>query len=477
MKLFVRICSITIAVALVFGVFSTVMLTDVSAEVADITIENKEVYEGQDCSVDIAINRDDVCGAQFTVKYDNTKLSLKSITTNLDDKFVLSVNAKRTDDSFSVIFSGDTAVTEGVVATVKFIALSTESDIQTNLEFTDILLVNSSCETITDNAPSSTIKIKHIYNRPEKELSIVARSVSLTSEVSLKVIVDRDFENKYGYSNLHMKFAVSGRAPGKEYDITPEVYNNKYYMFVFHGINPYEFSQEITFTLYGTYSGIEFQSPEKKYSIINYCANTLAKNTVDNQTKKLIADMLNYGAAAQIYTAKHTDNLCNEDESVANYIALYETKDNPDLKTLDNKEFEKIDSPTLNWQDAELKLENSISMSFAFTTDEDLSDIEIKIYGENEELKQTYTQSDFEKITTQNKPIYRISFKGYGVGYMSRPVYVKAYKNGNIISNTYRYSIESYAYRVVNSSNSSEDFKNLCYAMMKYGNTAAVFFN
>ena len=53
---------------------------------------------------------------------------------------------------------------------------------------------------------------------------------------------------------------------------------------------------------------------------------------------------------------------------------------------------------------------------------------------------------------------------------MRNAVYVTVYKNGEAVSNTICYSIESYAYAKQNSTD--EKLNNLLLAMMKYGDSA-----
>ena len=72
---------------------------------------------------------------------------------------------------------------------------------------------------------------------------------------------------------------------------------------------------------------------------------------------------------------------------------------------------------------------------------------------------------------------YYIYFSGLNSAQMSEPVYFTVCHGDTVVSNTIRYSIESYAYAQANKEVSDESLLELLKAMMKYGDAAYHYVN
>ena len=81
------------------------------------------------------------------------------------------------------------------------------------------------------------------------------------------------------------------------------------YVFSFAGIGPQNMKDAISCTLYGTANGQEY-TKTVEYSVYRYCTNQLAKSN-DPAFKAVVTDLLNYGAAAQIYSGHNVNDLAN----------------------------------------------------------------------------------------------------------------------------------------------------------------------
>ena len=72
---------------------------------------------------------------------------------------------------------------------------------------------------------------------------------------------------------------------------------------------------------------------------------------------------------------------------------------------------------------------------------------------------------------------YNVDFNGLNSGQMSEPVYFTVYKGGTVVSNTVRYSVESYAYAQANKAAPDTSLLALLKVMMKYGDAAYNYVN
>ena len=72
-----------------------------------------------------------------------------------------------------------------------------------------------------------------------------------------------------------------------------------------------------------------------------------------------------------------------------------------------------------------------------------------------------------------NKGRYYVTFDGLNAGQMRKTVYATVMKGNKKVSNTYRYSIESYVQSMRSENGTNLD--KLLDAMMRYGDSAAAF--
>jgi hypothetical protein len=105
--------------------------------------------------------------------------------------------------------------------------------------------------------------------------------------------------------------------------------NDSVWQAVYTDITAKEMDSKFYAVLYGYVSnGKLYRSPVVDYTIKDYIVNELKKTDNTDATRRLCADMLNYGAAAQVYFHNHTDWLANEHLTAAAAAAKdqFETK-------------------------------------------------------------------------------------------------------------------------------------------------------
>lgn len=196
----------------------------------------------------------------------------------------------------------------------------------------------------------------------------------------------------------------------------------------------------------------------------------LADATKSATLKTLVVDLLNYGAASQTYVGSETTlvnaDLTEEQKALATASIT--------LNTVANAAYQKVENAAATWAGAYLYLVDTVEMNFVFNA-ASIDGLTVKITTADpanaEATGKTYTVTEF---TAYGEGAYVASFRGFSAAQMSETVYVTVCDaEGNAISNTYRYSIESYAFAKEQSTDAN--LATLVVAMMKYGNSAKTY--
>jgi hypothetical protein len=255
--------------------------------------------------------------------------------------------------------------------------------------------------------------------------------------------------------------------------------DGNYYVFEFPGVSADRMTEIITAYAHATKDGVEHVAPANEYSVEQYALNMLPQLTDDSfaETRTLIVNMLKYGDAAQIYNNTNLDKMATgnlEPEWLA-----WGTDDHGVLDDKKNNKYEVVDSPAATWKAVGLELGATVVIRYRFEV-ASLEGVTFKIH--TDDPKRAWEHAADDNTTTiddvlhvaeyKEKPNqYYLYFSGLYSSEMNENVYITAYKDGKEISNTYRYSIESYA---ANNYDKVVDVatKNLLSVMVQYGDAA-----
>nr|MCR4760664.1 choice-of-anchor J domain-containing protein [Oscillospiraceae bacterium] len=245
------------------------------------------------------------------------------------------------------------------------------------------------------------------------------------------------------------------------------------YMFAYRGITSTDMGCAVRAVLTAEKDGVIFQSAVDEHSIQAYVLDRLANSSNANY-KKMLVDLLNYGAAAQVHFNKNPDHPVNEVLTAAQKALGTQTM--PTLK--DNYKEIALSGATAAFTGKNLIFDNSVIMAIRISlpSDADRSNIKLKV---------TYNTCNGESVT---KIVKGTDFTASGTDWIAkvsgiamtdfRSVMSIAVYNGSAkISNTMKYSVESYAYSRLNSSGSAASFKTLLREMMKFGISAETHFS
>ena len=290
-------------------------------------------------------------------------------------------------------------------------------------------------------------------------LRLDSTSVTLTDKLSLNYKVNKEVFDEYGYSNPRVEITMNGETYVQNWE---ESKNGKA-VFPFNNISPDQMNDTLTATVYATYNGEEKASAVDEYSVAEYCYSQLEAYKSDKELSKLLVNMLNYGAAAQLYNGYKPTELANakltdEQQAMVNEPAKLESTD------LDTKN-KVVDAPKATWKGAGLVLDQAVTLRLKFAA-QSVSGLSVKITSES---GQSWNLTKF----VPGDGVYYVYFNGLHAGQMREKLYMTIYEGDTAVSNTVCYSIASYAYEKQNSGVSG--LADLVKAMMKYGDSASMY--
>ena len=307
----------------------------------------------------------------------------------------------------------------------------------------------------------------------EGELKINGVQLTLESDISIRYLVYKDTFDEMGFVKPYLK-VVDGEA-----EITIDKYvvettsnGREAYIFEFKNISPQKMNDVYTAQLFAENNNVLFESKKVDYSVAKYVYGQLA-NTTDNNFKRLLVDMLKYGAAAQQYTSYKTDALV--DASLTAEQAAYGTTEARDYVSVNG-----ISSSGANvsatWKSMALYLKNKVEIKASFDA-ENIEGLHVKVYDENNYLVDTiYEDSFFEGTLSSEKKVTSFCFDGLSAAQLSKTFrFVVCDSNGNFISDYLSFSVESYANTIVSQGGADSSLTTLVKAIMNYGDAAKAY--
>lgn len=396
-------------------------------------------------------------GGTFTVPY-GTKLDLTPAKTLFDYKFV------KADGLNKPIVSDGTVVTyyyknknEEHTHTWSAWKYNNDAVYNSSSDYKDGTQTRtcSACgESETKEAPNTALLRRR------------GNALSLESSITLATYITKDVVDYY--DEVYAEFTRNGKTE-KVYPSGKTLTSNSivYCIFDYTGISPQALGDDVSITFYGVKDGVTYNGNAYKYSAIDYIKSTLNKPTSSAKLKTLLVDLVYYGEACQVYQNYKTDNLLT-DILTDEQKALRSTAD-LNLTNIKNASYETCENRLVKFGTA-LRLNNSVEIAIPLNmTNVTLDDLSFKVKIGSRTLTYTYAENpdNFEKGKDGYWYFY---FDGVYANQMSDEVFITAYKGGEQVSYTLKYSVESYAATVTDTK-----LKAVTDAMMRYGNSAKAY--
>lgn len=267
-------------------------------------------------------------------------------------------------------------------------------------------------------------------------------------------------------------YAVVTRADGVQ-DTIPakKFYSSSTNVWFNYGITPQGLNSSFTVRYYAVKDGETYWGPDYEYNMItNYVRKQLDKSTSTTEWKTLLVEMLYYGTEAQNYThwdtANPIINVLSDEEK-----ALHSTEP-LNLVSHKNNSYKVIDNPKAVWKSLNVTFGAGTELRFkvAGYVPNDSTKVVVEVNG------QTYT---YNYADEDDKEYFEISgsdtwfiFADLLTKYLRTPVDITYYEGDTQISNTYRWSAESYC---AGRTTAKSDYA-LTQQLMRFGNAARAYF-
>ena len=298
--------------------------------------------------------------------------------------------------------------------------------------------------------------------KSDSNLVISKKALVLFDTITIDFMVDKSIADKY-----HNLFLLTGQdGLTKTFD-TYSVEGN--YLVFRYRVPPYMMNEEITAVLCAeNASGEKVLGEQLKYSVADYCYNMLNKEEYQSDTyksfRRLLVDILNYGDAAQKYMDHKTDNLAGSRLTAA--MASVGTQgSNMTYESVKKSDYETASNPLAEITNASLFLGAAVNVQFKFATNS-LEGLTLVVTDGTKVLDVIKLDS----ATLDSDGRYFVRFNKLNAAQMRKTIYATVMKGDQKVSNTYRYSIESYVASVKGKSGQTLD--DLLDSMMRYGDSA-----
>lgn len=292
--------------------------------------------------------------------------------------------------------------------------------------------------------------------------AIPVESLRNCSDIRLKVVKDYILQD--------------GTTEAREKLLTPVEYaidGTLYYRFDYKEVSAKEIGDTLTASLGFTKGEREYNGKVDEYSLKRYAEERLAASA-NESFKRLLVDLLNYGAAAQSYFEYKTDKPVNADLteeqkalSLGKYNGITKVVADEDTGVYEAKITRK-----------NIKFGNRIELLVAtsFGIDSDLSGVKLKVVyttASGEEGVETIDGADFVYRTDVNS--YTAYFNGLKASELRSVLFLTLVRGDEAISATVKYSLDTYAANRLEAS-TDENYKELLKKTLIYSDSAKNYF-
>ncbi len=302
----------------------------------------------------------------------------------------------------------------------------------------------------------------------------INHTLNLTSDIAINYAVKVDALADYDSYYMECVAPVYGGntlVETKTFLLEPEL-RNGYYYFVLNGLISPEMNNVVEATLHMQKDGKDYVSPTDFYSIATYAYSQLNSATKPEALKEVCANLLQYGAKAQLWKGYRTDALA--DSAMTDAHRAYLT--DPATVTFGNnkKYLGDLSDPTVSIVGTPLRLDSKIVVRYIVDMTRyagSMEDLSLHVsYVGNDGTAKTVILTGSE-LYLEERNYYAFHFDGLLAAELRTVMSVAVYEGDTQISETMEYSIDTYG------NGKTGTVLTLMQAMIAYGDSAEAFFS
>ncbi len=303
----------------------------------------------------------------------------------------------------------------------------------------------------------------------------IGHTLNLASDISVNFVVFKallqDFDMDTVYMLTEMETYEGNTKTGTTTVKLLPVEQGDYYYFTLTGLTAIRMNDRLSSVLYGTKDGQPYYSATDEYSIATYAYSQMDKATMSESLKILCADLLRYGASAQIFKGYRTDALA--DAAMTEVHKTY-LSDMDDITFGNhNRILNDLPQASVTWTGKSLNLESKVALKFVFSIpgySGNLEDLSLRVSYTNIEGKTvTATVKELEIYSAANGQ-YAFSYSGLLAAELRSVVSVQVYEKDIPVSCTLQYSADTYG------NNKTGPLLEVCKALFAYSDSAKAYF-
>ena len=316
-------------------------------------------------------------------------------------------------------------------------------------------------EEIKEPQEDPTLKINH--------------SLNLASDISVNLLVAKSLLEGFDMDTVYMEVAID-TYNGNTYTGTKTlklvpVDNGNYYYFTVTGLTAVHMMDKIASVLYGTKDGQPYYSPVDEYSIATYAYSQMDKASIPASLKAVCADLLRYGAKAQIFKSYRTDSLADGAMTQAHEAYLSDI----DAVTFGNtnRVLDDMSNAAVAWAGKALNLDSKVELKFIFKSagyTGDMTALTLHVRYEDVKGAEKTLILPGAEIYNSEKGYYAFTLDALLAAELRSVVSVQIYEGETPVSATLQYSADTYG------NNKTGALLDLCKALFAYSDSAKAFF-
>ncbi|MBR6825408.1 MAG: hypothetical protein IKM59_02560 [Oscillospiraceae bacterium] len=303
----------------------------------------------------------------------------------------------------------------------------------------------------------------------------LSHTLNLASDISMNFVVMKQNLEGFDLSTVYVEsildtYEGNVKTSTKTVRLEP-VDNGLYYYFTLTGITAIQMNDRITSTLYGVKDGQLYTSPVDTYSIATYAYAQMNNPDRAESLKVLCADLLRYGARAQIFKGYRTDSLADSLMTDAHkaYLSDIEAVTFGNTNTVLND----LPNAPITWAGKVLNLESKVELKLVFNPagyTGNLSELSVRISYED-------TYGNLKTLALKDAVLYNEALGYYAftldallAAELRSVISAQIYEGDNPVSPTLQYSADTYG------NNKTGTLLELCKALFAYSDSAKAHF-
>ncbi len=301
----------------------------------------------------------------------------------------------------------------------------------------------------------------------------IRHSLNLASDIAINYIVAKAELEDYDSFYLECRIPVyeGNTYVGEKHVTLSPIDKGEYWYFTLDGLTAVHMMDEISARLIMNADGRSYYSETDLYSIAQYAMAQLNKSNTSASLKALCANLLRYGAKAQIFKGYRTNTLADRDMTEEQRALL------TDLEAVafgsNNKIETTLPNPKVTWAGKSLVLDSKVTVRYIV----DLTDPTVSHEDLTIRVRYTdYNGVEKEAVLTEaqvygNKENrYSFDFDRLLASELRTVLYATVYCGDSPVSDTLCYSADTYG------ANKTGALGTLCKALMAYSDMAKAFF-